>query len=149
MPTLSEFKSNIFLLFLKGSSTGRFGFGFKSAGFMTEREISFLTDNGTQSAIPSPHYPPLSGGFRELHPLLLLNFPWLLSGICQLTLTIYWSILLIWNTGWWTATTYLGTGRVSFADGTSRHPEFHINTILRDSLIKRKKPKVLMFSVNA
>lgn len=143
MPTPSEFKSNIFL-FTKVSSTGRFRFGFKSTVFVIEREISFLTDNGTQSAriILSPRHPLLSGGFRELHPLLLLNFPWLLSGICQLTLTIYWTILLIWNIGWRTATLYLGTGRVNFPDGTSRHPELHANTILRDSLIKRKKPQI-------
>lgn len=46
MPTPSEFKSHIFLLFIKGSRAGRSYFGFQSTVFMTGRELSFLTDNG-------------------------------------------------------------------------------------------------------
>lgn len=39
------------------------------------------------------------------HPAIVwLNFPWMLYGICQLTLSIYWAQLLIWNITWQTAT---------------------------------------------
>lgn len=46
MPTPSEFKNNIFLIFIKGLKAGRFYFGFQSALFMTGRELSFFTDKG-------------------------------------------------------------------------------------------------------
>lgn len=116
MPTPSEFKSNIFLLFIKGSRAGRFYFGFQSTVFTTGRELSFLTDSGIWRIISSPHCLLPSGVFwklphhHHLPPAVWLNFPWLLCGICQLTLSIYWARLLISNIAWQTATICLAPG---------------------------------------
>lgn len=46
MPTPSEFKNNIFLIFIKGLQAGRFYLDFQSTVFMTGKELSFLTDKG-------------------------------------------------------------------------------------------------------
>lgn len=108
MPTPSEFQNNIFLLFIKGLKAGRFYFGFQSGLFMTRKELSFLRDNGIWRIISSPHRLLPSDVFWELlhhHHLpdaVWLNFPWLLCGICQLILSIYWARLLIWNIAWQT-----------------------------------------------
>lgn len=105
MPTPSEFKSNFFLLFIKGSRAHRFCVCFQSTAFMTGREFPFLTDNGTRSSriIPSPHHPLLSAGFRELHPLLPSNSIFLVWYAEFASLTIYWAWLLVWNIPWQTA----------------------------------------------
>lgn len=45
MPTPSEFKNNIFLIFIKGWKPGRFYFGFQSSVFMTGTFISYTQRN--------------------------------------------------------------------------------------------------------
>lgn len=148
MPTPSEIKNNIFLLFIKGSRASRFCFGLKSTFFMTGKEFSFLTDNVTWSTriIPSHHHPPLPGGFRESTPpaAFWLNFPWLLCGICQLTLSIYWTRLLIWIITWQTATICLAPGdwQSEFFQVVQADTQDYMPTLFRETVwSKGKIPK--------
>lgn len=153
MPTPSEFKTNIFLLLIRGSRAGRLCFVLKSTGFITGRDFSFLTDNGLPSAgiIPSPHHPFLLVVFGSHTPYCPLtecslatwwNLPAYINH--SLSLTPYLEHRLA---NWNNLSGTRGLAEQIFPDGTSRHPELHASTILWDSLIKRKKPKWLMFSV--
>lgn len=109
MPTPSEFKNNIFLIFIKSLKAGRFYFGFQSTLFYDWKKTFISHRQRNTRIISSPHHLLPSGVFWEsphhhLPATVWLNFPWMLYGICRLTLSIYWAQLLIWNVAWQTAT---------------------------------------------